>query len=176
MRAAWPLQNSRFLKMCNFLTAEMHILAEEEMYRNLRHNPRFLYAHVHHLSDMHHYQRPKAFVFEAKVTVGTALKTREAHHWVEALNIKIKQNQNTGMLRAVKLSDIPAGASLINSTMALRKKPDKYCTRQDYVHVETVKGPGCIGALTYSVVHQIAIIDRMHVQIIDTVGAYLYQT
>ena len=33
-----------------------------------------------------------------------------------------------------------------------------------------------IGALTYSIVHQIAIIDRMHVRIIDTVEAYLYQT
>ena len=28
-----------------------------------------------------------------------------------------------------------------------------------------------IGALTYSIVHQIAIIDRMRVRIIDTVGA-----
>ncbi len=33
-----------------------------------------------------------------------------------------------------------------------------------------------IGALSYSIVHQVAIIDRMHVRIIDTVEAYLYQT
>ena len=68
------------------------------MYRNLRHNPRFMYAHVHHMSDMHHYQRPKAFVYEAKVSVGNALKTPEAHHWVEALNTEIKQPIDTGTL------------------------------------------------------------------------------
>ena len=48
----------------------------------------------HHMSDMHHNQRPKAFVFEAKATVGNALKTPEAHHWVEALNTEIKQLQS----------------------------------------------------------------------------------
>ena len=39
-------------------SGKMHISAEEKTYRNLRHNPRFMYAHVHSLSDMHHYQRP----------------------------------------------------------------------------------------------------------------------
>ena len=64
----------------------MHIPAEEKMYRSLRHNPRFTCAHVHPLSDMHQYQRPKAFVYEIKVTVANALKTPKARHWVEALN------------------------------------------------------------------------------------------
>ena len=36
---------------------KMHIPAEEKMYRNMQHNPRFMYAHVHHMSDMHYYFR-----------------------------------------------------------------------------------------------------------------------
>ena len=32
---------------------KMHIPAEEKMYRNPRHNPRFMYVHVYHMSDMH---------------------------------------------------------------------------------------------------------------------------
>ena len=67
--------------------------------------------HVHPLSDIHHYQRPKAFVYEAKVTFGNALKTPGAHHWVEVLNSEIKQLLDIGTLRAVELSDVPAGAS-----------------------------------------------------------------
>ena len=131
-----------------------------------------MYAHVHPLSDMHHYQRPKAFVYVAKVTVGNALKTPEAHHWVEALNSEIKQLLDTGTLRAFKLFDVPIGASVINSTMALRKKPDKYkarlcaCGNELKGQIAEIYLP-TIGALTYFVVHQIAIIDRMHVRIID---------
>ena len=100
---------------------------------------------------------------------------------MEALNSEIKQLLDTGTLRAVKLSDVPANASLINSTMVLRKKPDKYkarlcaCGNELKGQIAEIYSP-TIGALTYSVVHQIAIIDRMHVRIIDTVGAYLYQT
>ena len=45
---------------------------------------------------------------------------------VEALNSEIKQLLDTGTLRAVKLSDDPAGASVINSTMVLWSyRPDK---------------------------------------------------
>ena len=43
---------------------------------------------------------------------------------MEALNSEIKQLTDTGTLLAVKLSDIPANASIINSTMVLRKTPD----------------------------------------------------
>ena len=32
---------------------KMHIPAKEKMYRNLRHNPRFMYTHVHPLKEMH---------------------------------------------------------------------------------------------------------------------------
>ena len=51
-----------------------------------------MYARVHPLSDMHHYQGPKAFVYDAKVTVANALKTPEAHHWVEALSFFLRLN------------------------------------------------------------------------------------
>ena len=89
---------------------------------------------------------------------------------MEALNTENKQLIDTETLRAVKLSDVPANALLINSTMVLRKKPDKLKEQIADIYSPT------IGALSYSIVHQVAIIDRMHVRIIDTVGAYLYQT
>ena len=60
--------------------------------------------------DIHHHQSPKIFVH--------GLKTPEAPYWVGALNTEIKQLIDTGALRTVKLS-------VINSTMVLRKKPDK---------------------------------------------------
>ena len=50
---------------------------------------------------------------------------------MEALNTEIKQLIDTGTLRAVKLSDVPANASLINSTMVL------ISIRRDYVLAET---------------------------------------
>ena len=70
-----------------------------------------------------------AFAYEAKITVGEALKTSEAQSWIDALNTEIKQLLDTGTLRAVKFSDVPSDASIINSTMVLRKKPDKYKAR-----------------------------------------------
>ena len=48
---------------------------------------------------------------------------------MEALKIEIKQLIDTGTLRAVNLADVPADATIINSTMVLRKKPDKYKAR-----------------------------------------------
>lgn len=37
-------------------------------------------------AQVHRYHRPKAYVYETKVTVANAFETPEAHHWVEALN------------------------------------------------------------------------------------------
>ena len=65
--------------------------------------------------------------------------------------------------------------------MVLRIKPDKHkarlcaCGNGLKGQIAGIYSP-TIGALTYSIVHQIAIIDRMHLRIIDTVEAYLYQT
>ena len=65
--------------------------------------------------------------------------------------------------------------------MVLRKKPDKYkarlcaCGNELNGQIAQIYSP-TIGALTYSTVYQIAIIDRLKERIIDTVGAYHYQT
>ena len=55
-----------------------------------------------------------------------SLKTPEAHHRAEALNTEIKLLLDTSALRAMNLADAPTDASIINSTMVLRKKPDNY--------------------------------------------------
>ena len=71
-------------------------------------------------------------------------------------------------------------ATIINSTMVLVQKPDKKkarlcaCGNELRGKIADLYSP-TIGALTYSTVHQFAVIDRMKVRIIDTVGAYLYQ-
>ena len=111
-----------------------------------------MYAHAHPLSDiLHHYQRPKAFVYEAKVTVGNALKTPEAHHWVKVLNSEFKQLLDIGTLRAVELSDVPAGASdTINQFYSI-------CGNELKGQIAEIYLP-TIGALTYTEVHQISII------------------
>ena len=74
------------------------------------------------------------------------------------------------------------GATIINSTMILVQKPDDKkkarlcaCGNELKGKIADLYSP-TIGALTYSTVHQIAVIDRMKVRIIDTVKAYLYQS
>ena len=156
-------------------------------YRNLRHNPRLMSAAVEELSsvnfgDDHPFVRSKPFAaYEAKVTVSKALKSAEASFWVEALGVEFHQLIDTGTLQPTKVSDVIPGSTVINSTMVLKKKPDKYkarlcgCGNELFGKASDLYSP-TIGALTYSCMHQITIIDRMEVEIIDTVGAYLYQT
>ena len=189
---ATPISTSGFdnrVSLKNNDTAAIDNIQEadgERTYRFLRHNPRFMYAHAeedHSVSwgQNHPFVRPKAFAYEAKVTVSSALKTPEAHHWVAALNAEISQLLDTGTLEATNIADVLPGASVINSTMVLKKKPDKYkarlcaCGNELRGKIADLFSP-TIGALTYSTVHQLAIIDRMHMRIIDTVGAYFYQT
>ena len=89
--------------------------------------------------------------------------------------------RDTGTLEAVKLSMLEPGATIINSTIVLVQKPDKKKARL-YACGNELRGKiadpysPTIEALTYSTDHQIAVIDRMKVRIIDTVGAYLYQS
>jgi hypothetical protein len=96
------------------------------------------------------------------------------------LQVEIDQMVDTGTLEAIDARVIPSGATVINSTMVLKKKPDKYkarlcaCGNELKGQVAETYSP-TIGALTYATVHQIVIIDRMHVRIIDTIGAFLYQ-
>ena len=113
--------------------------------------------------------------------MGTALKQLDAAEWIEAMKTEIHQMMETGTLEATELSDVLPGSSIINSTMVLVQKPEKKkarlcaCGNELKGKIADLFSP-TIGALTYSTVHQIVVIDRMKVRIIDTVGAYLYQT
>ena len=96
------------------------------------------------------------------------------------MKVEMDQMKDTGTLEAMKLSMQEPGATIINSTMVLVQKPDKKkarlcaCGNELKGKIADLFSP-TIGALTYSTVHQIAVIDRMKVRIIETVGAYLYQ-
>ena len=128
----------------------------------------------------HPFVRHKAFAYEAKVTVGSALKTVEAPLWKDALQVEVDQLINTDTLEPTDLQDVLPGSTIINSTMVLKKKPEKYkarwcaCGNELKGKIADLFSP-TIGALTYSVLHQTVVIDRMCVRVLDTVGAYLYQ-
>lgn len=151
---------------------------------NPRKNPKFLYAATRSSTHDFPYDAftvSKAYTaYGAKITVGKALKTSEAEMWKEAMSSEIMQLINTGTLESIYLCDMPSDATVINSSMVLVKKPDKYkarlcaCGNELKGQVEEIYSP-TIGALTYAAVHQIAIIDDMVMRIVDTVGAYLYQ-
>ena len=80
----------------------------------------------------------------------------------------------------MKLSMLEPEATIINFTIVLVQKLDKKkarlcgCGNELRGKIADLYSP-TIGALTYSTVNQIAVIDRMKVRIIDTVGAYLIQ-
>ena len=161
-------------------------MPEERTYRYLRHRPRFMYAAIndsplHPRSFTSYFETPRSFAYTTKVTVGNALKMQDADEWIKAIRIEIDQMMSTGTLEAVQLSQIEPGATIINSTMVLVQKPEKKkarlcaCGNELKGKISDLYSP-TIGALTYSTVHQLAVIDRMKVRIIDTVGAYLYQT
>lgn len=78
----------------------------------MRLNLRIMFSLVHDLGCMHHHQRPKTFIYEAKVAVVNALKIPKAHHW--GGSALTKQPLNTGTLRAMNLADVPADACVIN--------------------------------------------------------------
>ena len=80
---------------------------------------------------------------------------------MEVLNTEIKQLNETGTLGAVNLADVLDDATIVNSTVVLRKKPDKYkarlCARRNELkgQIAEIYSP-TIGVLTYSTVHHIA--------------------
>ena len=167
-------------------SAQTEFVPEEKTYRYLRHRPRFMYADLknsplHMKSFTSYFESPKPYAYSTKVTVGSALKMPDAADWINAIRIEMDQLMNTGTLEAVELSQMEPGATIINSTMVLVQKPEKKkarlcaCGNELKGKISDLFSP-TIGALTYSTVHQIAVIDRMKVRIIDTVGAYLYQT
>ena len=156
---------------------------EERTYRNLRGNPRFMYANVRNPPMLKNYfanyfESPRAY--SAKITVGNALKTSDAAEWIAAMKTEMDQMLETGTLEPTEMSKVLPNSSIINSTMVLVQKPEKKkarlcaCGNELRGKIADLYSP-TIGALTYSTVHQISVIDRMRVRIIDTVGAYLYQ-
>ena len=156
---------------------------EERTYRNLRGNPRFMYANVRDPPMLksyfaNYFESPRAY--SAKITVGNALKTSDAAEWIAAMKTEMDQMLETGTLEPTEMSKVLPNSSIINSTMVLVQKPEKKkarlcaCGNELRGKIADLYSP-TIGALTYSTVHQISVIDRMRVRIIDTVGAYLYQ-
>ena len=101
---------------------------EERTYRNLRGNPRFMYANVRDPPMLksyfaNYFESPKAY--STKITVGNALKTSEAAEWIAAMKVEMDQMMETGTLEATKMSDVLPNSSIINSTMVLVQKPEK---------------------------------------------------
>jgi hypothetical protein len=133
-----------------------------------------------------------AFLFEQdvaqsvfKTTVRTALQSEASDHWRAAIVAEVMSLLRGGTLEATVGN--PVGLfKLIHSTAQLKLKEhqdgsiDKYkarlcaCGNELYGQVLETYSP-TVGALAYSAVHQIAIIDRMERCIVDVVQAYLYQ-
>jgi hypothetical protein len=123
----------------------------------------------------------------AKITVGKALSGENAAQWIEALAKEINLLLSGGTLVPIDRADIPAGPhKIIHSTLQLKVKLlqsgliDKFkarlcaCGNELWSATAETYSP-TIGALAYATVHQIAVIDRMSMCTVDTVGAYLYQ-
>ena len=85
------------------------------------------------------------------------------------MKIEMDQIMETGTLEVTKMSDVLPNFSIINSTMVLVQKPEKKkarlcaCGNELRGKIANLFSP-TIGALTYSTVHQISVIDRMKVQ------------
>jgi hypothetical protein len=134
-----------------------------------------------------------AFLFDqdaaasvSKTTVRTALQSEASDHWRAAIIAEVMSLIQGGTLQAI--AGDPIGLfKLIHSTAQLKLKEhqdgsiDKYkarlcaCGNELYGQVLETYSP-TVGALAYSAVHQIAIIDGMERCIVDVVQAYLYQS
>jgi len=121
------------------------------------------------------------------MTVGKALKSQHVSQWTTAIKAEIELLFKGGTLVPVSQEMITPESTIIHSTMQLKVKTlqtgelDKFkarlcaCGNELYGNVAETYSP-TISALAYATVHQIAIIDRMKMCTVDTVGAYLYQT
>ena len=174
MTAAWLLQEHLFLKVYKFLTEKNCTFRQRRNCTAICGTVYVSYVSTSTIWVICITTRDPKLSFKRL----KSLKTPEAHHRAEALNTEIKLLLDTSALRAMNLADAPTDASIINSTMVLRKKPDNYkahlwaCKYELKGQIAEIYSPN-IGALTYSTVHQIAIIDRMKMRIINTVGTYL---
>lgn len=125
---------------------------------------------------------------EDSPSVKMALRGLQREQWIEAIKSEVYTNLiGSGTLEAVEFEDIPSGESKTVMTFVMKKKyypdgtVDKFkargCFRGDLVNDDlTETYSPTIGALTYALVQNIAIIDDMQQCLVDTVGAFLAQT
>ena len=119
-------------------------------------------------------------------TVRSALASPSRQDWIDSIKSEMNQLFMRKTLEPVDF--IPPGAKRIRSTMRLKAKRkndnsqtlDKFkarlCARGDMLtDIVTETYSPTINSLTLALVHQLAVIDQMHMFSIDTVGAYLYQ-
>jgi Reverse transcriptase (RNA-dependent DNA polymerase) len=120
-------------------------------------------------------------------TVLKAMKQDDAEEWRKCIRAEYLENLiGNGTLIAASSDSIPADAQVIWLTTQLKKKyfpdgkVDKYkargCGRGDQLrdYAEETYSP-TIGALTYSTLQNVALIDRMETMLVDTVAAFLCQ-
>lgn len=127
-----------------------------------------------------------SLLFSVKDTPGKALKSSYRADWILAMIKEIQSLISGGTLVDTPDEEIVGPHRIIHSTMQLKRKLhqnqslDKFkarlcaCGNELFGLTAETFSP-TIGALAYACVHQIAVIDGMHRQTIDTVGAYLYQ-
>ena len=134
-----------------------------------------------------------AYMFEhgfsveaAKVTVGLALKSPDADLWIEAMIKEVESLIRGGTLEPVHRADLAGAYKILHTTAQLKLKlhqdgsVDKYkcrlcaCGNELYGQINETYSP-TVSALAHSVVHQIAITDRMETCLVDIVQAYLHQ-
>lgn len=120
----------------------------------------------------------------AKLSTRRALKGADAHYWREAIIAEMESLLRETLVPEEIDKSVPY--QLIRSTMQLKLKRkddgsiDKFkarcCARGDLLAglIADTYSP-TVGALTFSLVHQLAVLDVLQTCTIDTVGAYLYQ-
>lgn len=123
----------------------------------------------------------------SKLTVAKALNGQERAQWIIAIRAEIDLLMRQGTLEIADMSNLATNRRVIHSTMQLKRKLradstlEKLkarlcaCGNELYGSVTETYSP-TVSALTYSAVHQLAVIDEMHMCTVDTIGAYLYQS
>ena len=119
-----------------------------------------------------------------KLTVTKALKSDESEGWIKAIRDEIFALIGTTLV--AEIIDRNKPFHLIHATMQLKKK------MKDHETVDKLKARCCacgnellgliqatfsptVASLAHSVLHQIAVVDRMETCLMDTVAAYLNQ-
>lgn len=157
---------------------------------NIPSSDRILRSHISHFSCLNPIQTSFAATRgDDNPTVNQALRSQWADHWRKAIIAEIKLLFDGGTFEPISLEEILAlpRYKRIYTTMQLKRKirsqdgnTDKFkarcCARGDLLKglITDTYSP-TVNSLTFSVVHQLAIMNDMHRKTIDVVGAYLYQ-